>query len=454
MLNELCNSYGFVNPVFYLPELRVIGPESNTSRMARLCWKYGIPPVTFFNKYLKKGEPVNRKFFHREVATQLNSHTEKTLDYEAKINKLVGLSDSRRFSYSYLHDILDVSAHGMISDSKKWCPTCYKERFRPNEMANEIFDDLYWTLEPIKTCLLHGYALRHKCYECFSVQPYISTTVEPGYCHHCLAFLGGGFESFVGDEELSFQRELFTLFYVDTYEEFRPEFNALVNNLKALKQAFPDATSKYLGDAMGVSDDVVKKWISGRRKPRIETLFQLQKVLGLYGPHQLFYKTEMFMNKVLLSKSLSLKFNTRSPFSGMVKDREILAEFQRIFSGEIPTVSRADFAERFDVSEGFLMSRYAGLCHRLSAAHANHLAHLREVKAKELVEQLTIALGKVSSRKKSWTIENAIKELKDPSIISGMQEHELVIPIEKAKLRLKEMRDAASLRKQDRGWIK
>lgn len=454
MQNDISRQYGFKQPMFFLTERRLKGCESNVSRIARLCWKYGIPPTIFFNEFLKVGAPVNRNFFQTEVAVHLNSYSNKTVEYEKVLNQLLGAEQDKCYSYSYLNNVMDMAGHGFLDTRKKWCPACYRDRLIPNESQNGIFDDLYWSVEVIKTCLLHGYSLRNKCSRCFSYQPYISTTVEPGYCHNCLAFLGETYECYAGDEELEVQRQLFTLFYLDTYEEVRPNFVTLTENLKALRQAFPDATSKYLGDAMGVSDDVVKKWLSGRRKPRLETLFSLQKVLGLFGPHQLFYKTEMFINKVLLAKSLALKFNTRSPFAGMVKDREIREEFENMLAGQVPTISRSDLAQQFEVSEGFLMSRYSILCEQLSIAHAARLEYERELRNKNIVEQFTISLGRVRSRKKTWTVANVIGELNDPTIIIGLSEVDLVLPFEKAKVKLREQDEVRRSKKNERKWAK
>lgn len=452
MHKEILHSYGFISKTFYLDEFRIKGSESNSSRLARLCWKYQIPPTIFFNHYLKSGSPVTRSFFKYEAASHLNSYTNKTIKYEKQLNILIGLPPERCFSYSYLNPALDKVAHGFMAPHKKWCPACYRDRLRSNSDENGVFDDLYWSVNAIKTCLLHGYALRDKCPKCFSLQPYISTSVEPGYCHHCLSFLGDAYEHYIGKEELESQRELFTLFYLNTYDEFRPEFNTFIDNLKALKQAYPGATSKYLGDAMGVSDDVVKKWLSGRRKPRLETLFLLQKALGLYGPHQLFYRTELFIDKVLLAKSMSLKFNTRCKFAGMQKAREIKEEFELIFSGELPTMSRSALAEKYEVSEGFLTSRFSFQCEQLSLAHEARLAQERAEREKNIIEQLALALGKVRSRKRKWTLSNAISELKDPRIIDGIERTDLVIPFEKAKQRLREIDRTRKHEKALRKW--
>ena len=368
------------------------------------------------------------------------------------MNELVGLSGERHFSYSYLHEILYGQARGFLSDTKQWCPQCCRERLIHGADENGVYDDLYWSVDAVKHCLLHGIELRKKCPKCSSLQPYISTSVEPGYCHNCLHFLGNCHTPALATEKIENLNEIFTLFYMDTYEGVRPTFVSLVENLKALKRAYPQASNKYLGDLMGVSEDVVKKWMSGKRKPQVNSLFLLYKALGLYGPHQLFYPTEIFMSKVILSKALSLKFNARSEFAGVLKEKEIIDSFESMICGLENTISRETFALRHDVTVGFLMSRFGSYCERLTRAHEARLADLRENRKKDLVAQFTIALGRIRSRKKKWTISNAIDYLNDPGIVEGFTHEELFIPFSKAKVQLRENDTARRAKQKIRKW--
>ena len=108
MHQALIGEYGFTNPVFYLSERRAKGAESNVSRMARVCWKYKIPPSLFYNHYLKDGAKVGqRSFFDFEVACHLNSYTQETVKLEKRLNMLLGQTDEKYFSYRFLHGFLD-----------------------------------------------------------------------------------------------------------------------------------------------------------------------------------------------------------------------------------------------------------------------------------------------------------------------------------------------------------
>lgn len=80
--------------------------------------------------------------------------------------------------------------------------------------------------------------------------------------------------------------------------------------------------------------------------------------MGLYGPHQLCYDTKTFLAKVSVSKTMSLHFNARDSERLLTKEEVIAGAFRRIFDGLDETVSRKVFAKKFDVSQGYLQSRF------------------------------------------------------------------------------------------------
>ncbi len=445
MHNEIANEFGFSSPVFYLKRRRLKGAESNVSRMARTCWKYQIPPTQFYNHFIKDGAKINRSFFNFEVASHMNSYTAKTVEIERKLNRLLGQSDEEYFSYRFMHGLLDRNAHGFIAERKQWCARCYDERHEAGNRYrdNGIFDDLYWSVGTIKICMLHSCSLREKCQHCFNYQPYISTTSEPGFCHYCSGFLGGGYSAGVDEEELSRQRMLFHLFYISTYDEFRPDFERFSSNLRALQEAYPEANSEYLGRVMGCGDDVVRNWVKGRRKPKIESLFMLQRALGFMGPHQLFSKDKYFVSAVALAKNLSLNFNTRSRFRDLMKEVEIKQAMEAMICGQEETVSRSDLAERFGVTTGYLASRYRMECTALSDAHRHRGALEKEKRDTDLSVMLDRAFTMCRSRRNKWTIENIVKELPDGAL-DGMEYKDIYMAVGQAKERFANRKKVAA----------
>ncbi len=442
---QLAKEMGFSTPAFYLPTKRLKGAESNVSRVARLCWKHKIPPTIFYNEFLNEGKRINRSFFNYEIAALMNSYTDKSIWIEDRLNKLLDVNDGGTHSYRYLSDVLDKKAHGFLSKKKKWCPRCYKYRQLPPELgdATGIFDDLYWSVDAIQVCMLHGCSLRTQCPHCYcEKQPYLSTTTEPGFCHYCHKFLGDGFEPAVDHEEIKRQRRFYWMFYISTYKEFQPNFSNLLINLEELRCAYPGATSEFLGELMGCGEDVVRKWRRGKRKPKLESIFALQKALGLHGPHQLFLPSKLFMKEIILSRNLELKFNSRSQYNYLMLDVGIKEYLESMISGERESMGRDRLAKRFGVTVGHLKSRFPKECARLSEVHEHRRALEKQQRDADFDVQMDRALTKCISRGNTWTIEHILAELHDGTP-EGMSTQEIYFAVANAKKRRVERLEAA-----------
>ena len=370
---------------FVIESLRVLGAESNTSRVARICWKYQIPPTRFFKQYLDYAPSGNRSYFDFEVASHLNSHTPRTIEMEKRLCELIVSPSLEIHSYSFLSELLDRQARGFLAKKKRWCLDCYKARLRviPDKMANGVFDDLYWSIDAIRVCMLHGSELVDRCYRCRKPQPYISTIVEPGFCHHCFAFLGDGYAKLVDPEYAQSQVVQYHMLYISSFDELRPDVGQLRRNLHALREAHPMGDSENLGPLVGVSGDVVRKWRTGKLKPRLESLGKLSGALGLRGIHQLFLSERDFLRRVVLQKNLPLRFNARPEYRSIETDYQIERLFAAMLTGEVETMSRSQIASRFSVSEGYLTYNFGAELRMLSQKHRNRKVYEKELRDKD-----------------------------------------------------------------------
>lgn len=298
--------------VLYLDDVRQEIVESNVSRIARICWKYHIPPRELFKKYFGGGGNLLGGYFEYEVAASANSYTRKSSDINRIINELSGKENDVSCCYEIFSGILDGNARTFISKSKQWCPKCYMDRgSEANKNNVGIFDDLYWSVDAIKTCMVHGVHLFSRCYHCASKQPYLSVKVEPGYCNSCKRFLGSNFCHKVDPAVVLKQKEFFSIFYNIDYGKNQISQSVFMKNFRAIKSVFPEATRPNLSRLMGCSQDMIKHWYFGTTKPQLRSLFDLCNVLGLSGPHQLFWPTEEFLGSIVLSRNFSMNFDER-----------------------------------------------------------------------------------------------------------------------------------------------
>lgn len=409
---ELAARHGNNPRLFVLEERRETGCESNTSRLCRIAFKYNIPPTALYDYYFNDGKSKrSREFFNFEIASQVNSCTEETVKFERKLNKMCGVESSKFYSYSYLLPVIDPKSHGLIAKSKKWCAKCYIERRKiyGNDEQNGCFDDLYWSLDHVQHCMIHGQNLSKKCPGCHRTQPYVSATTELGYCHHCQEFLGNKYEPSIDMELLENFKTMFTMFYVHTYDEYQLNSEQFIQNLKALREAYPEATSKYIADTIGVNETTVRAWIRGDKKPQIENLFAIQRALTLFGPHQLFYPTNVFMKKIILSKGLCLKFNQMSKYGVIVQDDQIRSYLQEMASGKTEPKSREAIAEHFKIDKSYLYRHHKILCEQVSQVYNEYRFLLKEQLEKDLSYQIERAVSDLMSKKRKPTIETVIR---------------------------------------------
>jgi len=198
------------------------------------------------------------------------------------------------------------------------------------------------------------------------------------------------------------------MFYVHTYDEFHLKSEQFIANLKALREAYPEATSKYIADTIGVNERTVRAWIRGEKRPQIESLFAIQRALSLFGPHQLFYPTHVFMKKIILNKGLCLKFNQMSKFGVIVQDDQIRAYLQEMASGKTEPTSRDAIAEHFKIDKNYLFRRHKILCEQISQLYNEHKLILKEQLENDLSYQIKRAVSDLMSKKREPTIESII----------------------------------------------
>lgn len=411
---ELADRFGFTPTLFTLDERRETGCESNTSRLCRLAFKYCIPPSTLYNHYFNDGKTAkSRQFFDFEVASQINSCTDHTVAFERKLNRMCGIDESKFFSYSYLNNIIDPKSHGLISKTKKWCSECYKERKIKYGNDDELgcFDDLYWSLDHVQHCMIHGQKLSTTCIYCGHTQPYISREVELGRCNHCRSFLGNNYESILDEDVLINFRTMFTMFYAHTFEEYQLDYRLFIANLQALKEAYGSETAPYLANSIGVDDTTVRAWIRGTKKPQIDNLFAIQRALSLFGPHQLFYPTAVFIRKVQVDPESSLKFNKRSRYGSIALDHEIKVHLNKIIDGELTPTNREDIAAHFEIDKNYLYRNHKILCDLASQAYNEYRQVQKEKLEGDLEFQLNKVVSEILSKGREPSLEVTIPKL-------------------------------------------
>ncbi|MEH6588078.1 MAG: helix-turn-helix transcriptional regulator [Halioglobus sp.] len=231
------------------------------------------------------------------------------------------------------------------------------------------------------------------------------------------------------------QMSKFHLLYLSTFDKLRPDLSQFQRNLRSLRDAHPLGDTESLGRLMGVSEDVVRKWMTGRRKPKLGSLFKLQEVLGLSGIHQLFYQEQNFLRKVLLEKNYSLRFDARPKHKEYENEHEIRSFIHAMLEGKEVALSRSQLAKKFFVSEGWLKYRYDLELKELSVLHLARLVDEKERRDKDTDVIIDRAVSQTLSRARDTTIENILSEVPVERIhyVEDLTDLQLTMSILKAR---------------------
>ena len=330
--------------------------ESMTSIIARLCWKYRIRPIQFISTYLEYKKYPN-SYLKADVATALNSFTDRASENNKRFYKLTGINCEVN-AYIWLQGVFSRNALGVMSKKRKWCPECYKDRILSR---NGVYDDLYWVLELTHHCVIHECKLAATCSSCGFMQPYISNTMEPGFCNHCGYFLGKAFTSTVSESEFAESAPLLTSFTDGIH--FRTAGDNFKNNLKLLTHEL-NMNNRGLSRFCGFDAQVLNQWVMGKSLPTMESLFVLQSALGLKTMSMLWWSRDRFKEQLEGNLQGQLALRARGEYkSGLL---EIKAAFNEIFFGLRKPVSKKVLADELGVSVGMLDNAFRDETKKLS----------------------------------------------------------------------------------------
>ena len=384
-------------PPFVLEGVDVVEGESNTSLIAKISWKYRLKPA-YVAKYILQNKQNISAALRRDIAVSANSVTDKSLAVDRRLRFVAGLAEWSG-SYTYLRGFLDRAAHGLIGDHKKWCAQCYSESMsqrRPRWRAR-VSDQTYWSLNLAGYCTKHLCSLSERCGKCYQLQPYISTSVEPGFCHHCYACLTDAPAIIPeGDAERASIRAQLLKFDVFYPELIAPSdswnVRVLARNLRALVALCGDGGIAEVAFRCGVSEYTLRDWCKGRHGITLESLINMLDGLGLSRASELFSSAERFF--LLVQHQFSGHFNFRHKQDRRAEIPEISAFFRAVLSGQERAISRAAVAKRFGVSKGMLEHAFRDEVGKVSVLYKEQ----KEAESLKVKDRLQYAMNRAVRR--------------------------------------------------------
>lgn len=412
---------------FLLRQDEIVNFESNSSIILKISWKYRAKPGHISRYVLENNKGISEKLASN-IAVSANSVTDKSLKVTQRLKELTGL-ETLCGSFSYLRDVLDHGAHGLISPYKKWCASCYEESLANNTVAGRarVSDHLYWSLSLAEYCPEHLCTLSDRCGRCFQRQPFISSSIEPGFCQYCFNSLSLAPRILVQDDEDAAVRRSHIL----RYDIFCPGLNltnrrlsigVLAKNLRSICDLGEKESLEKLAFQCGVSRYALKDWCLCRHGISLESLFSLQNGLGISRLSELFAPTDQFQLATCPTTTAQLNFRTKLNKHCVLP--AISRYFEAVGLGDEAPLSRAEVASRFGVSVGMLENAFRNEVKKLSDIYRKH-KNSESLKTKDRLQyEMNHAVRKCGAKGRRFDWAHVMAELGDFGL-NGIRQSDL-----------------------------
>lgn len=247
-----------------------------------------------------------------------------------------------------------------------------------------VSDQLYWSLSFAAHCIVHFCSLSESCGKCFKKQPYVSSVVEPGFCHWCFASLANA--PSVEPENDATRLSLKASFL--KYDIFYPSLvkvksdwtlNRPAQNLRGIIDLAGDLGFVRVSNRCGVSEHTLRDWCRVRHAISLDSLVNLVEGLGLERASDLFLPFESFYARVEQVFSGRLAFSGKKDCSSVIP--KISEYLLSILTGKVKAISRSEMASLFGVSKGILEYGFKNELQKISEIYeAQQLAESLKVK--------------------------------------------------------------------------
>ena len=159
--------------------------ESLTSYFCRLAFSHSLTARNFavwVLEYAGQAVPEDYRWF-RKAFSGMSAETEQWVVWLAGLTGIAGLDRLTLLPWRHL-----VTSQGFAPQSDRWCPCCLQE---DRETGRSPYLRLSWDIAQVRVCSRHKVELVSACPCCqrTNVRNRASTVV-PGYCTSCGAFLG------------------------------------------------------------------------------------------------------------------------------------------------------------------------------------------------------------------------------------------------------------------------
>lgn len=263
--------------------------------------------------------------------------------------------------------------HGLLRAARAWCPACYHDR---RNAAREPYDALLWALRIVTVCPHHRQPLRDRCphADCGRPQSVLAPLSRPGYCAHCLRWLGappahpgeGELEQGQMDVRVWQARMVGELLAVAPALAEEPARERIAEALTAIIEAAAGGNIAAFARSLGLDTCTVWQWTTDVNLPSLDLLVRVCAHQGMSLLHVLTgQRGGLDAVEVMAPPSYAPPCRPLTP--RVPRDGERLRRAMETALDEDPPPSILEVARRLDFRTATsLYDRFPDLCRALA----------------------------------------------------------------------------------------
>lgn len=401
--------------------------ESLSSYISRLAQAHSLATgqlVTAEILPLLSARPATASALEGEAAStpfqtqtkEVNGLSSVTEDWIEVVNSLTHQSNLHLLTILPYASLL--SNKGLLRSERVWCAACYTEW---QQSSQPLYEPLVWQVWLLERCLRHPQPLQKRCpnSSCGKTQSLLAAFSRPGYCSHCLGWLGqsnpsiastistteDGFKEKEDENQASGQVGLNQEWVSQQIAALVAALPSLPHLMSASATSFKSAIEKWvsqqlaegttlkdLAESSGVSVATLKDWQNGNTLPSLGDLLKFcqslkQELLPLLVRGELSAQTLVLTpssnfavqtrGKPKISKTVA-KGGKRLPF---VKLHQKLQQIADDKSKSPPSLT--EVAEQLGYQEKHLHKDFPRLAHTIEtnykARHSDFTSEQRQL---------------------------------------------------------------------------
>lgn len=303
------------------------------------------------------------------------------------------------------------ASNNILHQKLKWCPKCLQDMRKSKQV---IFEPLIWSIHYVEICPKHRIKLNQECFSCTKTPKTFTVKFRPGYCTHCVKWLGEenqGINEVKGtelDRQLMICNEVGVLLSRNNDKTPTITADEITLTIKKIIEIVTNGNVKEFSEIIHRNRVSVISWRLGKRKPDLETLIDISKAVNIKV-------VDLLLNRIDYS---ALKIN-QIPYLQVKREPRVEREYdaikmhlEYIYLNEYPPPSVSEIKRRLNYNK--IRDKFPELCKKISQKYSDYKKTQYEINLMQKIEEVKAIMYEMYN-KSEFPTQNAVRNrMKNP----------------------------------------